>query len=111
MIKGTGIDIVDVRRVKRAIERFGNAFTTRLFTEDELNYSLKKRRPEVHLAARFAAKEAFFKARGLKAGIKRFKDVSVLRDLDGAPRLKVKGLRGSERIHLSLSHDGDYSIA
>ncbi len=111
MIKGIGIDIVDIRRIKRAKERFGDRFYERLFTEEELRYSLKKRRPEVHLAARFAAKEAFFKAIGIKAGIKRFRDVSVSRGPLGAPSLNVKGLDHSNIVHISISHDGDYSVA
>jgi holo-[acyl-carrier protein] synthase len=111
MIAGLGIDIVDIRRIKRAVDRFGSKFTERLFTEEELLYSAKKRRPEVHLAARFAAKEAFFKALGIKSGIRRFKDVSVSNDPNGAPKLKVNGLDDSKRIHLSISHDGDYSVA
>ena len=111
MIRGIGIDIVDIRRFKRALDRWGSSFTNRLFTEDELSYSLKKIRPEVHLAARFAAKEAFFKAFGLKVGIKRYKDVSVVREPDGAPYLKVTGLDSSNIVHLSITHDGDYSVA
>ena len=111
MIRGIGIDIVDIRRIKRAIERFGDKFSRRLFTEEELGYCLAKARPEIHLAARFAAKEAFFKAIGLREGIKRFKDVSVVRGPDGAPSLEVKGLGSSNMVHVSISHDGDYTVA
>lgn len=111
MILGIGIDIVDIGRFKRALERWGDSFTTRLFTEDELSYCLKRKRPEFHLAARFAAKEAFFKAIGIREGIKRFTDISVLKSAGGAPSLEVRGLSPLTILHLSISHDGDNCVA
>lgn len=111
MILGVGIDIVDIKRFKAALERWGEPFTERLFTEDELSYCLKMRHPEVHFAARFAAKEAFFKAIGIKEGIRRFKDISVLRTEDGEPILDVPALAPSTRLHLSISHDGANCVA
>ena len=111
MILGVGIDIVDIKRFKAALQRWGDAFTERLFTEDELSYCLKMRRPEVHFAARFAAKEAFFKAIGIKEGIRCFKDISVFRADDGEPTLNVPALPPSTRLHLSISHDGGNCVA
>ncbi len=111
MIIGIGIDIVDIKRFKGAIERWGESFTHRLFTEDELEYCLKKKRPEEHLAARFAAKEAFFKAIGIREGIRRFRDITVMRTDDGAPVLKVPALSSSTLLHLSISHDGASCVA
>jgi holo-[acyl-carrier protein] synthase len=111
MILGIGIDIVDVDRFKGALKRWGTAFTNRLFTEDELSYCLTKKRPEEHLAARFAAKEAFFKAIGKSEGITSFIDVSVFRAKDGKPVLKVPALSDSTRLHLSISHDGASCVA
>lgn len=111
MIIGIGIDIVDIKRFKRALERWGDSFTERLFTQDELSYCLAKRRPEMHLAARFAAKEAFFKAIGKAEGIKRFTDITVMKMDDGAPVLKVPALSSSTLLHLSISHDSGSCVA
>lgn len=111
MILGIGIDIVDIDRFRKAIERWGEPFTKRLFTEDELLYCFKKKRPEVHLAARFAAKEAFFKAIGIREGIRRFRDISILRTDDGKPVLSVPTLPAVVRLHLSISHDSGSCVA
>lgn len=111
MILGIGIDMVDIKRFKSALERWGDSFTSRLFTEDELSYCLKKRRPEEHLAARFAAKEAFFKAIGIREGIRRFRDISVVRRDDGEPVLDVPKLSSSMLLHLSISHDSGSCVA
>jgi holo-[acyl-carrier protein] synthase len=111
MILGIGIDIVDIKRFKKALERWGDNFTGRLFTDDELSYCLAKKRPEMHLAARFAAKEAFFKAIGIREGIRRFTDISVLRMDDGKPVLLVPALTPSMLLHLSISHDSGSCVA
>jgi holo-[acyl-carrier protein] synthase len=111
VILGIGIDIVDIKRFKRALERWGDSFTGRVFTEDELSYCLSKKRPEVHLAARFAAKEAFFKAIGIREGIRRFTDITVMRRENGAPVLSVPALPSSMALHLSISHDGANCVA
>jgi holo-[acyl-carrier protein] synthase len=111
MILGIGIDIVDIKRFKGAIERWGDSLTARLFTKEELSYCLSKKRPEEHLAARFAAKEAFFKAIGIREGIRRFRDITVMRADDGAPVLSVPALSSSMALHLSISHDGGSCVA
>ena len=64
MIIGTGIDIVEISRIRRAVERHGDRFLKRVFTADEREYCLARRFPEQHLAARFAVKEAALKALG-----------------------------------------------
>ncbi len=110
MLYGVGIDVVDVGRFRAALERRGERLLKRLFTERELEYCLRKRRPEEHLSARFAAKVSLFKA--LKRGFA-FTEVEVLNDKKGSPlfrfsrRARLKGLR----LNVTISHTGTLSIA
>ncbi len=108
MIHGVGIDIVNVARFKAAMERWGTRFTHRLFTDDELSYCMSRKRPEMHLAARFAAKEAFFKAMG---GPLSFTDIEVLRDDNGRPELRVKGFDEGYRYFLTMTHEKDNALS
>ena len=108
MIHGIGIYMIDVARFKAAARRRGERFYKRLFTEGELSYCLKQRRPEVHLSARFAAKVSLFKAFGRAFA---YTDVEVLREESGAPVLKVPGLDKTYRFNISISHTDELSIA
>ncbi|MGH9749516.1 MAG: holo-ACP synthase [Candidatus Polarisedimenticolia bacterium] len=117
MILGVGVDVCDVRRLRRAMERRG--FRERVFDEDEIRDCEARARQAPHYAARFAAKEACFKALGTGwGGGVAWKDVIVRRDGGGPPRLDLRdgaaraaaGL-GVARAHLSLSHEGDYAVA
>lgn len=109
MIVGIGVDILEVARVKRAVER-NPRFLDRIFTHNEAKYSQTKKNNYQHLAARFAAKEAFFKAIGRQI---RWTDVEVLNEPSGQPRLVVHagGEFGFSRCHLSLSHLADHALA
>jgi holo-[acyl-carrier protein] synthase len=117
MILGLGVDICDVSRLRRAMARTG--FRRRVFGEAEARYCARRARPEQHFAARFAAKEAFFKALGFGwSGGLGWRDVAVSNRRSGEPELRVKGAaarlsrkRGVVRSHLSLSHSGDYAVA
>ncbi|MAY75846.1 MAG: holo-[acyl-carrier-protein] synthase [Phycisphaerae bacterium] len=115
-----GIDLCEVERIARMIERHGDRFLTRCFTAAELAYAdaSAKRRDE-HLAARFAAKEAVLKAigTGWSQGIA-WTDVEVTRANSGAPGVQLTGRaaaiaieRGIERWSLSLSHAGGMAVA
>jgi len=108
MIRGVGADIVDVRRFEKACNRYGRKFTRRLFTGEEITYCEGRYRPALHYAARFAAKEAVIKAVGRRVP---FKDIEVVRGEGGRPLLHVEEYKWGYRWHLSLSHDGDYSLA
>lgn len=119
MIHGIGVDIVSIARIRRALERWGERFMRKVFTDEEIAYCVRKRDPAPSFAARFAAKEAFFKAlgRGQRRGI-RWKEVGVRNEMSGRPSLRIVGdrraLMESESIsgvHLSLSHDNDSAIA
>ncbi|MGA2959586.1 MAG: holo-ACP synthase [Thermodesulfobacteriota bacterium] len=119
MIYGIGIDLVKVKRIEEALERWGERFQNKVFTPGEVRYCLQKKTPSPNFAARFAAKEAFVKALGI--GIRRgvhWKDVEVQRGSLGKPVLKINGraveICQKERIEglfLSLTHDGEYSGA
>ncbi len=119
MISGTGIDIVEVRRMKEAIDRWGDAFLTKVFTSEEIRYANSRRFPCQHFAARFAAKEATVKALGdARKAPFRWTDIEVLNDKHGKPEivlhdkaLAAKKKRKITGIAISLSHSKDYAIA
>ncbi len=119
MIIGTGIDLIEVHRVRGAIERHGERLLTRLFTADERRYCQEKANWALHFAGRFAAKEAFSKAIGTGFGEKlSFTDVEIQRNGDGAPYLvlgeKAKELclkSGVTKWHLSITHTKEYAAA
>ena len=118
-VLGVGVDMVKVERLVEALERFGARMEHRQFTEGELTYSRSHRDPLPHLAARFAAKEAAFKAigTGLAEGVG-WKQAEVHQPGGRQPRLEYHGAAlerfrslGGERVHLSLTHDGGYAVA
>jgi holo-[acyl-carrier protein] synthase len=90
-IIGIGIDATDLPRVADILERYGDRFLRRVFTDGEIAYCTKRRDPVPHLAGRFAAKEAAMKALGTgqSRGVM-WKDIEVVRD-GGPPRLKLHG--------------------
>jgi len=108
MIKGSGIDIVEIEKLEKAVKRWGDIFLKRVFTDIELAYSKKKRYPMQHLAARFAAKEAIFKAYGTNPKLN-FKDIEISNDKYGRPFCVIKKKKPS--ILLSLSHTDNYAVA
>jgi len=117
VIRGIGIDAVDIQRFRRSLERTPS-MQQRIFTDDELAYVAPKADPIPSLAARFASREAVMKAMGLGLGAFGFHDVSVRIDDAGVPRLLVTGqaarlatARGIDAWHLSLAHDGGVSMA
>jgi holo-[acyl-carrier protein] synthase len=107
---GTGIDIIEVARIHQAIDRWGESFLHYVFNAEEITYARKQRYPDQHFAARFAAKEAVFKAFGDHPHL-RWKDLTVLNDEYGKPICiyKDKNFRG--RILLSISHTEKYAVA
>jgi holo-[acyl-carrier protein] synthase len=116
MIRGIGVDIIEIARIRRDIDVLGERFLDKLFTEGEVAYCSAKANPHQHYAARFAAKEAVSKALATGwAGEFRWKDVEVTNDLSGQPRILLHGqLRrdlGDASIHLSLSHSEAHVVA
>jgi holo-[acyl-carrier protein] synthase len=118
-IHGIGIDVVEVERIASAIERHGEPFLARLFTAAERHYCAAQKRPELHYAARFAAKEAVSKALGTGiGGDAGWLDLEIVRDALGAPKLLLHGAaadfareKGIPEIQISLSHAKDYAAA
>jgi len=119
MITGTGIDLVDVRRLKKILTRWGDRFTERFFCQQEIDYCRKKASPAIHFAARFAAKEAFLKSLGIGLGMGvSLKDIEVINDDRGKPDLilhgeaqRLPGERDIRKVHLSLTHTSESAIA
>ncbi len=119
MIVGTGIDIAEVPRIAASIERFGDRFLRRVFTEGEIRYCESKANRAERYAARFAAKEAAMKALGTgwNNGV-RWRDVEVCRQPGGRPTITFHGTAaefaaklGAARVALSLTHTADLAMA
>ena len=112
MILGLGLDLVEVERVRAAVERQGEAFIKRVLTPDEAAYCRFQAEPSIHIAARFAAKEAFSKAIGTGIGEGAgWRDIEVVRRDSGKPELVLHGkaLESAESMgvvgmHLSITH-------
>jgi holo-[acyl-carrier protein] synthase len=117
MIYGIGIDIVRVQRIQDAVEKWGEKFLLRIYTNDEIAYCYKRKNPYRSLSARFAAKEAFIKA--ISSGIPlSFSDIEISNNDTGQPLLKLKGTLDDfvktkliKKIYLSLSHEHEYAVA
>ena len=119
MIVGTGIDITEVPRIAEVIQRYGERFLHRVFTEGEIAYCDSKANRVERYAARFAAKEAGMKAigTGWKHGV-RWRDVEVCREPGGRPTITFHGKAaefaaklGAKHCALSLSHTAEQAIA
>jgi holo-[acyl-carrier protein] synthase len=109
-IIGNGVDIIEVSRVKNAINRYGKNFLERIFTEKELENAREHNQRFQHLAGRFAAKEAVFKA--LSRSRLNFRDVEVLNDRQGKPYCSLSGFKKDEfSVHISISHIKNYAVA
>ena len=118
-IKGIGVDLAQIPRLRRVVERWDERFLRRVFTEAEIAYCRRRRDPIPHFAARFAAKEATLKAlgTGLRMGVN-WRELEVRRERGQAPVMVLSGrcrdlakAKGAGRVLLSLTHDGDYAMA
>jgi holo-[acyl-carrier protein] synthase len=119
MIVGTGIDIAEVPRIAESINRFGERFIHRVFTEGEIRYCDGKANRFERYAARFAAKEAAMKALGTgwNNGV-RWRDVEVVREPGGRPTIKfhataaeVAARLNAKNISLSITHTAEQAMA
>jgi holo-[acyl-carrier protein] synthase len=115
MVKGIGIDIIEVKRIKNIIGKFGDRFYTRILTDKEINYCKSFSKPELHFAGRFASKEAYSKSIG--TGISKdfsWKNIEILNDERGKPYINhIKSDEYSEKFkfHISISHTDEYACA
>ena len=119
MILGTGVDIIEVSRIKAALEKpgIGVRFRERVFTPEERAYCDGKARPAESFAGRFAAREATIKALGGYRG-KRWQDISVSREPTGAPAIRLDGnakkradALGIDRILVTFTHEQTNAVA
>lgn len=112
-----GTDIIEISRIKEDIEKIGESFINRIYTENEIKYcESKKNQKYQHYAVRFAAKEAVFKAISEFLDNKysiSWKDIEILNNSQGKPIVKLEGkqLNSLESIDLSLSHCKEYATA
>ena len=109
----TGIDIIEIERIKDAIEKHENKFITTIFTNLEIEYCEKKGAQKYQeYAVRFAAKEAVFKALSFYYSECKWRDYEILNKEDGKPFINLKDtIPGLESIDISLSHCKQYAVA
>jgi len=118
-IAGIGIDAVDIERFRKAAEKRGEAFLRKIFTPKELEYADGKKANAIHMAGKFAAKEAVKKALpdGVEIGLNWF-DIEILNGEDGKPYALLHGRarnlmekQGLSRIFVSISHTGELAVS
>jgi holo-[acyl-carrier protein] synthase len=118
-IVGTGIDIVECLRIAQMIERHGELFITRVYTDYEIEYCSARKAATQHYAGRWAAKEAVLKALGTgwRRGIA-WRDIEIRNDAKGAPTVKLRGgardvmtAANIGRMHVSISHCRSFAVA
>ena len=119
MIVGCGIDLVKVERIEKIIKRWGNSFTSRIFTSLEGEYCEKKKNNKYQsYAGKFAAKEALLKSLGLGLKGANWKEIEVRNDELGQPIIDISGklkniasAKGVSKYFVSISHTKEYAIA
>jgi len=119
MILGTGIDLIEVERIRASFEKFGERFALRILVGGELEYCTSHKDPAPFIAARFAAKEAVSKAFGTGIGGSiGWHDIEVRRKETGEPYVILHGkgeelfrARGASQLHLSISHTVQHATA
>ena len=118
-VLGIGVDLVECARIERSIERFGEKFLHRVFTDGEVAYSMSMKFPARHLAARFAAKEAVSKAFGTGIGkAMGWRNIDVQKKPSGEPFLVFSGpaqelarQRSVTAAFVTLSHTEHHAMA
>ena len=120
MIKGIGIDTVDISRIERLINKYKHHFFEKVFTPGEIQYCNKMAKPAVHFAGRWAVKEAFYKALPLSCQKNStWKSIELMTPDKGGPVIKIcSGLLNEHmkkekitKFHVSMSHEQKYCVA
>lgn len=114
MVIGLGIDIIEIDRIKSSIENYGEKFLSKIFTPAEINYCQSKANKFQHFAARFAAKEAVYKA--LATGwqeVLSWQDIEIFNEATGMPQVSMRGrlkefLAEDKNLKISISHSKNY---
>jgi holo-[acyl-carrier protein] synthase len=117
MIIGIGIDIIEIDRIKKSVDTFGEHFLNKVYTKSELDYCLAKYNKYQHLAARFAAKEAIYKA--VSSGWEKevtWKNIEIKNESNGLPVVRFLGelsqfIGEDKEVKISLSHSDNYVTA
>ncbi len=115
MVYGIGTDIVEIDRIANSINKFGDKFLNKIFTELEREYCLSKKNSAQHFAARFAAKEAVFKALASQySEIYSWQDIEVYNEPSGLPKVKLYGELANvvsidKSLQISMSHSKNYA--
>ena len=119
MIVGSGIDLTEIGRIQKSMDRYGERFLARIYTASERAYCLRKRHAAESFAARFAAKEAGAKAlgTGINYGVN-WLEIEVVREPSGRPTLQFHGRAaefaarlGAVHAALSITHTNDLAMA
>jgi len=118
-VLGIGVDLVECARIERSLDRFGEKFLRRVFTEGEIEYSMSMKFPARHLAARFAGKEAVAKAFGTGIGkAMGWRNIDIRKKKSGEPFLVFSGPaqelatnRGVTAALITLSHTDHHAVA
>lgn len=115
-VQGIGTDIIEIQRIKVAVERHGMRFLERLFTDKEQTYCHRYKDPMPHYAGRFAAKEAILKAFGTGMHPEvTWKEIEIINDKQGKPEVhlssRLKQTLGIAHVFLSISHCDAYATA
>ena len=118
-IIGIGTDITEISRIEKMVEKHTEHFLNRVYTAEERQYSLGKKRQGEHLAGRWAAKEAVLKAIGTGwTGRITWQDVEVCNEVNGAPKIKLTGEAGHiadtlgiRNVLITISHSNEYAVA
>ncbi len=114
MVIGIGIDIIEIERIKKSVDEYGDRYLQKVYTPDELKYCLAKKNKYQHLAARFAAKEAIYKAISSNWNSEMsWQDMEIINAPNGMPEVKFKGnlekfLSNEKSLKISMSHSRDY---
>jgi holo-[acyl-carrier protein] synthase len=114
MVLGVGIDIIEIDRIKESIDKFGDQFLNKVFTKKEIEYSVSKANKYQHFAARFAAKEAIYKALSSDTNkVYSWQDVEIYNEVNGLPKVKLFGslkdyLNEDKELKISMSHSQNY---
>ena len=114
MVLGIGIDIIEIERIKESVDNYGESFLNKIYTQTELDYSLSRKNKYQHLAARFAAKEAIYKALSSDTDqIYSWQDIEIYNEVNGLPKVKLYGqlkdyLGLEKELKISMSHSENY---
>lgn len=118
MILGVGTDICENNKIRFLVEKYQDRFLKRVYHQEEIAYCLSKKNPIPHLSGRFAVKEAFIKALGLKRTLHLSYREIYLSGKGGKKNLQLSGLlqelfeqSGSKKVHFSISHTENYATA